>query len=181
MWAAKGGLQHFETEDLLSRLFDLSLLLDLDLSRRLFQLHTTIRHFLRNRLGKDGLIAQHKGFVAALDEGALGGQLKGATLSYFFDYLPHHLAEAGERERLDAPPSLDSNNLSRRALSRLRPEQREALTLVGVSDLSYEEAASITDIGIGTIKGRVSRARSKFHELLAREAKHIASRAEHYH
>ena len=45
-------------------------------------------------------------------------------------------------------------------------EQREVLTLIGASGLSYEEAAVICEVGIGTIKSRLSRARSKLAELL---------------
>jgi RNA polymerase sigma-70 factor, ECF subfamily len=55
----------------------------------------------------------------------------------------------------------------RRALARLPSEQREALILVGANGLSYEEAATICEIEIGTVKSRVSRARSKLVELLA--------------
>jgi len=55
----------------------------------------------------------------------------------------------------------------RRALTRLPAEQREVLTLIGASGLSYEEAAVICEVGIGTIKSRLSRARSKLAELLA--------------
>ena len=55
----------------------------------------------------------------------------------------------------------------RKALTKLPAEQREVLTLVGASGLSYEEAAEICDVEIGTIKSRLSRARSKLVELLA--------------
>ena len=54
----------------------------------------------------------------------------------------------------------------RRALTTLPAEQREVLTLIGASGLSYEEAAVICEVGIGTIKSRLSRARSKLAELL---------------
>ena len=54
----------------------------------------------------------------------------------------------------------------RKALARLPAEQREALTLVGASGLTYEEAAEICNVGIGTMKSRLSRARSKLAELL---------------
>ena len=54
----------------------------------------------------------------------------------------------------------------RKALTKLPAEQREVLTLVGASGLSYEEAAVICDVEIGTIKSRLSRARSKLVELL---------------
>ncbi len=57
----------------------------------------------------------------------------------------------------------------RKALTKLPPEQREVLTLVGASGLSYEEAAVICDVEIGTIKSRLSRARSKLVELLGLE------------
>jgi len=52
------------------------------------------------------------------------------------------------------------------ALSTLPDDQREALLLVGASGFSYEEAAEICDCAVGTIKSRVSRARTKLQELL---------------
>jgi RNA polymerase sigma-70 factor, ECF subfamily len=55
----------------------------------------------------------------------------------------------------------------RKALALLPPEQREALILVGASGLSYEEAANVCEVEIGTIKSRVSRARSRLVEILA--------------
>ena len=63
----------------------------------------------------------------------------------------------------------------RKALTKLPPEQREVLTLVGASGLSYEEAAVICDVEIGTIKSRLSRARSKLVELLGLEEAHVPS------
>lgn len=52
------------------------------------------------------------------------------------------------------------------ALLRLPSDQREALLLVTASDLSYEEAASVCGVAIGTIKSRVNRARARLAELL---------------
>jgi RNA polymerase sigma-70 factor, ECF subfamily len=52
------------------------------------------------------------------------------------------------------------------ALAKLPPEQREVLIMVGASGLSYEEAAAVCNIAIGTVKSRVSRARAKLAELL---------------
>ena len=54
----------------------------------------------------------------------------------------------------------------RKALALLPPEQREALILVGASGLSYDEAARVCEVEIGTIKSRVSRARSRLADLL---------------
>ena len=49
----------------------------------------------------------------------------------------------------------------RRALAMLPAEQREALILIGAAGLSYDEVADITDVPVGTIKSRVSRARDR--------------------
>jgi RNA polymerase sigma-70 factor (ECF subfamily) len=53
------------------------------------------------------------------------------------------------------------------ALARLPPDQREVLTLVGASGFSYEEAAEICDVAVGTIKSRLNRARARLASILA--------------
>lgn len=65
----------------------------------------------------------------------------------------------------------------RRAMLALPEEQREALTLVGVAGLSYEEAAAICDCAEGTVKSRVSRARRRLLVILSRESPLDCSRA----
>ncbi|MFC5992461.1 sigma-70 family RNA polymerase sigma factor [Limoniibacter endophyticus] len=57
----------------------------------------------------------------------------------------------------------------RDALDQLPEDQREAIILVGASGFSYEEAANICDCAVGTIKSRVSRARTRLHEMLSIE------------
>ena len=101
LWAVTGGLDEFETEDLLSRLFGLSLLYSLDLGQGAFRLHDTVRHFLQDLAGKDGLIAQHRQLITALDD-VSNAVTDVGTRRYFYLYLPHHLAAAQQRERLDA-------------------------------------------------------------------------------
>jgi RNA polymerase sigma-70 factor (ECF subfamily) len=54
-----------------------------------------------------------------------------------------------------------------RALLRLPVDQREALLLVGAQGFSYEEAAVICGCAMGTIKSRISRARTRLAELLS--------------
>lgn len=54
----------------------------------------------------------------------------------------------------------------RAALFELPEDQREALLLVGASGFSYEEAASICECAVGTIKSRVNRARIRLAALL---------------
>jgi RNA polymerase sigma-70 factor (ECF subfamily) len=57
----------------------------------------------------------------------------------------------------------------RLALTKLPPEQREAIVLVGASGMTYEEAASICGCAIGTIKSRVNRGRTRLAQLLSIE------------
>lgn len=54
----------------------------------------------------------------------------------------------------------------KRALTKLTPEQREALILVGAGGLSYEEAAKVCGCAIGTVKSRVARARQALERML---------------
>jgi RNA polymerase sigma-70 factor, ECF subfamily len=55
----------------------------------------------------------------------------------------------------------------REALAKLPSDQREALILVGASGFSYEEAADICQVAVGTIKSRVNRARSALTRALS--------------
>lgn len=45
------------------------------------------------------------------------------------------------------------------ALSRLPPEQKSTLLLIALEDRTYEEAAAITGVPVGTVRSRLSRAR----------------------
>ncbi|GJE38168.1 sigma-70 family RNA polymerase sigma factor [Methylobacterium persicinum] len=54
----------------------------------------------------------------------------------------------------------------RAALDRLAPVMREALVLVGIENLSYEEAAAVMECQIGTAKSRVWRARAQLARML---------------
>ncbi|MCI0466927.1 MAG: sigma-70 family RNA polymerase sigma factor [Beijerinckiaceae bacterium] len=55
----------------------------------------------------------------------------------------------------------------RAALQQLPSDQREALILIGASGLSYEEAAGVCGVAIGTMKSRVNRARNRLAEMLS--------------
>jgi len=72
-------------------------------------------------------------------------------------------------ERLAVHPSqhgsMDLDDF-RTALETLPEDQREAIILIGASGFSYEEAATICGVAVGTIKSRVSRARSRLQEIL---------------
>lgn len=79
-------------------------------------------------------------------------------------------AEGTHAARLVDPPRQAAHMELREfmaALQVLPVEQREALVLVGASGLSYEEAAEVLETRVGTVKSRVSRARSRLEELMS--------------
>jgi RNA polymerase sigma-70 factor (ECF subfamily) len=68
----------------------------------------------------------------------------------------------------DQPSHLEFEDV-RIALRSLVPVNREALILVGAQGLSYEEAAEVCGVAVGTIKSRVNRARVHLMEVLQLE------------
>ena len=76
--------------------------------------------------------------------------------------------DAAERLLVAPDAQGDSLDLSdvQRGLLQLPVDQREALVLIGAGGLSYEEAADICNCAVGTMKSRVSRARSALQTIL---------------
>lgn len=84
-----------------------------------------------------------------------------------------------EREQdpadLELPvPGLQLSNLALRDLARamgaLPDDQRETVLLVAVEGLAYQDAAEIMSVPIGTVRSRLSRARSRLRQLMYGEA-----------
>ena len=69
----------------------------------------------------------------------------------------------------------------RRALPCLSANQREALLLITVGALTYDQAAAVTSTPVGTVKSRVGRARAKLVKLLDGEAPRKAPSPENVH
>jgi len=69
---------------------------------------------------------------------------------------------------VQAPQQHGALDLSdfRRACDALPDDQREALILVGAAGFTYDEAAKICGCAPGTMKSRVSRARTRITEIL---------------
>jgi RNA polymerase sigma-70 factor (ECF subfamily) len=57
----------------------------------------------------------------------------------------------------------------RASLAALAPHYRDVLILCELSELTYAEAAQVCNIDIGTVRSRLSRARTQFAQRLARE------------
>ena len=52
------------------------------------------------------------------------------------------------------------------ALARLPADQREVILLVGLEGMSYEAAAQILDVPVGTVRSRLSRGRDALRQLM---------------
>jgi RNA polymerase sigma-70 factor (ECF subfamily) len=79
---------------------------------------------------------------------------------------------ASERLAMDrrsqVPAQLDIVALkdSLRMMKQLSTGEQQAVTLLGLHDLSYEEAAGISGLPVGTMKSRLSRGRHRLRSLL---------------
>jgi RNA polymerase sigma-70 factor (ECF subfamily) len=70
-------------------------------------------------------------------------------------------------EAADAnPPDIHHRIELQRALLQLTPEHREAILLRYVEDMSYEDAARLTGVGVSALKMRVMRAKEQLRDLL---------------
>lgn len=76
------------------------------------------------------------------------------------DETTHEAVQAPAQE--DSVMMRDLND----AVQRLSPLRREALILVVVHGLSYEEAAAVCKCAVGTIKSRVARARAELQVMV---------------
>jgi RNA polymerase sigma-70 factor (ECF subfamily) len=77
--------------------------------------------------------------------------------------VPRPMGQIGEQE-----VHLQMRDFER-AFAALPALQREALSLVGASGFSYQEAAQIVGCAPGTVKSRVSRARTELERLLGQD------------
>lgn len=63
----------------------------------------------------------------------------------------------------DVPMQIDMQ----RALARLTSEHRAVIVLIGLEQLSYNEAAAVLDVPVGTVMSRLSRARAQLRGWLS--------------
>lgn len=78
------------------------------------------------------------------------------------------LEHYGQQPPLGTPSSADGRQEVQELevmLWQLTPLLREALVLIGAQGMTYMEAAEICGVDVGTIKARVSRARTMLHKL----------------
>lgn len=78
---------------------------------------------------------------------------------------PEHITDVLDRQS-HAEPDIGLQLDLAAALARLSPDQRSAMMLVVVEQLSYVEAAEVLQVPAGTVMSRVSRARTHLREWL---------------
>ena len=71
------------------------------------------------------------------------------------------------------PPEIE------RAIVSLPEDQRVAIVLIDVRGFSYEETAEATGVSIGTVKSRLSRARTRVRERLSQNKELLPNRFRH--
>ena len=115
---------------------------------------------------------------AARDSFRPGTSLKAWTFTILRNHYLNTLRRSGRQTELDdatadrllvdRPRQEDGLHVDdlQRALERLSDERREALLLVGASGFSYEEAAHVCGVPVGTMKSRVARGRAQLRILL---------------
>ncbi len=137
------------------------------------------RFLVRDRSEADDLVQE--GLVralAAIDQFQPGTNMKSWLYAIlrntFFEQTRRRRTERTLLERAGTHSEAQSGNQdSRAALSDLErhlwnlpPLLREAVVLVGAQELSYDDAAAICGVPVGTVKARVSRARSQLKRLV---------------
>lgn len=116
--------------------------------------------------------------LAKADQFSQGSNLKAWTFSILRNlFLEQARRSKKEQEVLDhyasRTESLNQPSASDREAIRdldhflwqLSPLLRESLVLIGAQEMTYEEAALICNVSVGTMKTRVSRARTQLLEL----------------
>jgi RNA polymerase sigma-70 factor (ECF subfamily) len=103
----------------------------------------------------DHLRRQKRRLAVSLDEAA----------EWTHSELPHHLLKEAENPETVALHQ-ESMRLVLKAIDELPPWHRSVVLLVDVHGYDYSEAADMLNLPLGTVKSRLSRARSTLRDLL---------------
>jgi RNA polymerase sigma factor (sigma-70 family) len=138
----------------------------------------------RNRTDADDLVQETlTKAIAGAHTYRAGGDLRAWLFGILHNTFLSHRRQYAQRARaatfLNAPteepsaPSRQEKQLEAhqtlRMLSRLTPDQQSALILIAVEGLSYEEAASVLGVPVGTLMSRLARGREHLRGLVSDE------------
>jgi RNA polymerase sigma-70 factor (ECF subfamily) len=157
---------------------------DTDIRHQIVELLPDLRAFarflVRDRAGADDIVQDSiVRALGAIDQFQPGTNLK----AWLFTILRNQFYEQGRRRRretnalqarFDEAEAADPQQHAQSDITDLQqliwllpPTQREALILVGAQEMSHEEAAAICGVPVGTMKARLSRARSGLAALMS--------------
>ena len=161
-----------------------------DLRREMTGLLPDLRAFarflVRDRVAADDLVQDTLvRALAALNQFQPGTNLKAWLFTIernaFFEQTRRRKRESRamlahtEQDEAGPPAQVGHSDIAdlQRMLWTLPPLLREALVLVGAQELTYEEAAAVCKVPVGTIKARVSRARSALSRVAGGAAENL--------
>jgi len=126
---------------------------------------------LADDLAQETFLEAHRKIAAYRGGGSFAGWLYAIAWSRYLMEARRRKLEPLEEDDVSTPlPSPESTSALRldleKAMARLSPRERAALTLCFALELTHEEAAVALAIPIGTLKSHVSRGREKLRGLL---------------
>lgn len=141
---------------------------------RAFALSLTRNPSSADDLVQDAIIKAWKSFHQFQSDTNLRAWLFTIVRNTFYSDLRKKRREISHAEETIAEPAATGHSSDpiiaamdfEKAFATLPDEQREVLTLVGASGMSYEDAAVTCGVAIGTIKSRINRGRKRLAELL---------------
>ncbi len=89
-------------------------------------------------------------------------------------HVAHQLIDQGESPQ-EYVERMELSSLIELGIQSLPPDQRLVLTLCDVHGYAYDEIAEITGFPMGTVKSRISRARSKLRDFLLQQPELLPS------
>ena len=131
-------------------------------------------------LAQQAFVEAARTYASFRGESLLSTWLYGIAMNLVRHHLsrsPQRLYRFEDESALDATATPGANPeqqyawsqlvaLLERELDELMPEMRQVLLLVALDDMSYEEAAALLSVPVGTVRSRVSRARSHLRQRL---------------
>lgn len=144
---------------------------------RAFAMSLTRNHASADDLVQDAVVKAWKNFHQFQDGGNLRAWVFTILRNTYYSDLrkkrreTDHLIDTEASARQPVGPSdqiIDVMDFEK-AFQTLPVEQREALTLVAASGMTYEDAAQTCGVAIGTIKSRINRGRQRLAELLGKD------------
>jgi RNA polymerase sigma-70 factor, ECF subfamily len=124
---------------------------------------------------QDAYLAAYRNLRRFRGEADVGTWLRRIVYNECLQQLRRRAADGRKRaDALVSPPGVGSDvsdevalrDQLRRALAALPPSQRAAVVLVRIEAMSYEDAAEVLDVPVGTVASRVAAARASLAKSL---------------